>query len=328
MSRLLTILILTSILSVPTIASADRLVRVRPGAEGKDVAAYTFFPSLARGNYDTLYAFSADDENGLEHRMQTFLEFPVGPGLLGPNETIKLAELRVFYAFDFDQFGNSNDEPGTMSCHPVTQAWNETAVTWNSRPAFGAPIQTLSGINALGVLRFNITSLALGWATGAVANHGVALTSESERVLGFYSFEKTGVEDDFRPNLVIVIGPSGILDADSDGVADDTDNCPAVANALQEDADGDGAGDACDNCTQAPNADQRDTNGDGYGNACDPDFNGDEIVNFLDLSTLKQRFFTTDADADLNGDGLVNFLDLSRFKQWFLSSPGPSAVAP
>jgi hypothetical protein len=42
-------------------------------------------------------------------------------------------------------------------------------------------------------------------------------------------------------------GPDpGIADADGDGIADDVDNCPTVANATQADADGDGIGDACD----------------------------------------------------------------------------------
>jgi hypothetical protein len=36
-------------------------------------------------------------------------------------------------------------------------------------------------------------------------------------------------------------------DADGDGVADATDNCPQISNAGQADADGDGIGDACDN---------------------------------------------------------------------------------
>jgi hypothetical protein len=35
-------------------------------------------------------------------------------------------------------------------------------------------------------------------------------------------------------------------DEDGDGVADVSDNCPAVANPSQSDADGDGAGDGCD----------------------------------------------------------------------------------
>ncbi len=37
-----------------------------------------------------------------------------------------------------------------------------------------------------------------------------------------------------------------LLDADSDGVPDAIDNCPAVANPQQLDADTDGIGDVCD----------------------------------------------------------------------------------
>ena len=41
-------------------------------------------------------------------------------------------------------------------------------------------------------------------------------------------------------------------DRDRDGVADEWDNCPRVANPDQQDNDGDGVGDACDRCPVTP----------------------------------------------------------------------------
>ena len=78
-----------------------------------------------------------------------------------------------------------------------------------------------------------------------------------------------------------------VVDLDADGVPDDLDNCPLVANPNQADADGDGLGDACetdlpvvdldadgipddsDNCPFVANPDQADSDGDGFGDACD-----------------------------------------------------------
>ncbi|MDP9469536.1 MAG: HYR domain-containing protein, partial [Chloroflexota bacterium] len=77
-----------------------------------------------------------------------------------------------------------------------------------------------------------------------------------------------------------------IVDTDSDGIADSSDNCLSVANATQTDTDGDGVGDACDatpngdddedgvdnledNCPSVANEDQADVDNNDEGDACD-----------------------------------------------------------
>jgi hypothetical protein len=80
-----------------------------------------------------------------------------------------------------------------------------------------------------------------------------------------------------------------ITDTDSDGIADDSDNCPTIANADQADDDGDGIGNVCeadsdsdgviddsDNCPLDYNPDQDDDDDDGKGDKCDNDQDDDD----------------------------------------------------
>lgn len=112
-------------------------------------------------------------------------------------------------------------------------------------------------------------------------------------------------------------------DADGDGKADTTDNCPFSSNRDQIDADGDGVGNSCDNCSGLSNFSQLDTDGDGSGDTCDADLDGDAIDNLVDncvsipnkavngaQSNLDNDAFGDVCDLDLDGDGFDNVTDL------------------
>ncbi len=66
-------------------------------------------------------------------------------------------------------------------------------------------------------------------------------------------------------------------DKDSDGILDNVDNCPAIANPTQENTDSDKIGDACDNCKTVSNPNQEDIDRDGKGDVCDPQTCGNNI---------------------------------------------------
>ena len=103
------------------------------------------------------------------------------------------------------------------------------------------------------------------------------------------------------------------------------------------DTDGDGVDDDADNCTLVANPDQYDSNADNIGSLCDADITGpgaveDCVVNFLDLQSVKDAFFSNPAlpawnkDADFDNSGQINFADLQILKNQIFGPPGPSAA--
>ena len=105
-------------------------------------------------------------------------------------------------------------------------------------------------------------------------------------------------------------------DADLDGIADGPDNCPLIANPLQENSDGDTFGDACDNCPLTTNEDQADVDSDGVGDACDncpvnanplqEDSDSDGVGDVCDNCLVTSNPGQEDVDSDGVGDACDN----------------------
>jgi len=100
-----------------------------------------------------------------------------------------------------------------------------------------------------------------------------------------------------------------------------------IAGALLVDSDSDGIADQLDNCTNVANANQRDTDQDGFGNICDSDFNQNKIVDPADFSSLKLKLGKVSPNHDLNGNGIVDPADFSILKTYLGKAPGPSGLA-
>jgi hypothetical protein len=167
--------------------------------------------------------------------------------------------------------------------------------------------------------------------------HTLVITNDNDFIPGnpniFFVFAVDAADLNYVPQFV---------DHDGDGVADNADNCPFVANAGQTDTDGDGIGDACDptpngdtdgdgvdnlsdNCPAVSNADQKDTDGDGIGDVCDPtpngDTDGDGVDNLSDncpaVSNADQKDTDGDGmgdvcDTDADGDGMPNAWEIAH----------------
>lgn len=129
--------------------------------------------------------------------------------------------------------------------------------------------------------------------------------------------------------------PPGTVDTDKDGMPDNMDNCPTVANPDQLDEDGDRVGDACDACPHIASAAATDSDGDGLPDACDPNPTGttrDTLWLFEGFHAGPPMGWARSNDWDKGGDNDTvritapgGSMDNIEFLTLPLTSPGRTA---
>jgi len=219
--------------------------------------------------------------------------------------------------FDGDIFGFGKQNVWTRwKSQTKTGVWSHLAVAYDSGSSSitaylnGKEISTSLRVHNFG---FNLTTNNLPLYIGHIYK------AYDDTYAHFFN----GLMDDLRIyNRVLSEAEihelyGGNPDLDNDGISDDEDNCPNIANPDQGDADGDGSGDVCDvcpndenndadgdgvcgnvdNCPTVANSGQEDFDGNGIGDVCDEDLDGDGVINQWDTCP------GTPADSCVNVNG-------------------------
>ena len=191
--------------------------------------------------------------------------------------------------------------------------------------AYGTILRTSYLFSSIGFARLDqvVTGAVPGESWGNWTGSPVLITRNSfvaidisdsgDYIVGGAFLTKDGVDVGASPFLMSIVA----VDADDDGVLDESDNCPLVPNSPQLDADGDLIGDLCDgdddndgvldeadNCPLVGNNDQHDIDQDGVGDVCDSliDSDGDGVDDSSDNCPSIPNFEQVDLDSDGAGD--------------------------
>jgi hypothetical protein len=133
---------------------------------------------------------------------RTYTIFDVSP-LAG-----QLIDSAEFSIWQFDTGAAAGGLP--CDAHRVTAAWDESTITWNSKPAHDSTVLSSADVGDsfyTGWITWDITALVRDWIDSAVENQGVVLKHYFEQSAGasrygiFHATESS--QTDLRPRLVV-----------------------------------------------------------------------------------------------------------------------------
>lgn len=171
---------------------------------GQDSSPYAFLPGLSRGFHSSAYAFTMDGD-GTNHSFEYYIQWNLPPVLFEPGVEVEQALAWVYYGFDYVLFGDFSNEIGELRCHDVLGSWSESSLTWNNRPPIDNPFDLVPNIVNRGLYWCDVTDLLKQWIADPSTNHGIALTSTRQRVMGFYTFDDGTVSSNFKPSLMVEV---------------------------------------------------------------------------------------------------------------------------
>ncbi len=221
------------------IAGADQIIfRPGPGAnDGSDAGG-------ANGGKDT-YVYESQPDQNLGQEVSVY-----SAGVSNCNDTFAKGYLQ----FDVSSLPAEVSQvylgvthyPHTEHCYsncdlnyyfyPISQAWDEVTVTYNTQPTEGAALYGPVNItfpNDFGTREYDITDIYRSWKTGTLDNYGLAFFSpevgcnNGAVVFRFHSSDDT--DEALRPYLRVITSGAGDDPIFADGFENgDTDSWSSV----------------------------------------------------------------------------------------------------
>lgn len=110
------------------------------------------------------------------HTTRTLIGFDLSSVTLDPSQ-VASASLSLFAAPGLPPFADPTPQnPITLDAKPVLEPWEETVVTWETRPAVGPTFTSamLDGVNRR--VAFDVTALVREWLSDPASNNGVEIS--------------------------------------------------------------------------------------------------------------------------------------------------------